>query len=1148
MVRTRNLKFQLILISTCLVSVALLSSTCGKADAAYDCSLCHKMPPVDTPFRDWQTGGFKGNHQTHQPADAATSDCSTCHPVAGYTSGHMNRRIEFQANIKNSPATGVYKVNGQIVTFKNQTTVPEPGRCSNVNCHFETETPQWGTESFTYNPPLANDCNKCHGTPPSGIGQNPAGGAAGSHARHDVYYPGVEQCRKCHPNHLADSNRFSHATSAGNRGLIVQPRDHDGIPGGSYSGNLNDYLPSRNNAFGSCNNTYCHSEGKSFTAPYVQQAPITWGTAVSCYSCHNSAPNYATGKANSHSRHNFVCDKCHADVFAAGAISNNSLHVNKAYDVQSGAGATFTLSVRGTPTTPTQCSDISCHAGGTATWGTRLSCGSCHEDMSSSTGTGSHPKHGNTYNLDCSICHGTQYNEAEVTSPDHGNETVNLTFTGVAESTVYSKGSSFPTGTPYGTCNNSYCHSSGKSFIAPYAQQAPITWGATINCNSCHNGTPNYTSGKANSHASHDYTCEKCHMNVYNNGQIINTALHANKAYNLQSGGGEFFTITVQGTPTTPTQCGNISCHGNSSATWGSNAGCLACHENSIGNRAGIGSQFRGNSHHVQGVTANGTHCYSCHWEAKIDGTINRTYHQRTTNAPVDLVIYGAGTRPTAYTVGTTVVQYTANGTRTELAKINTHCLACHSTANDTTTPFNDGKTPKAYAWDGTSIKARYGDTATTAWGKYAGGNVTPKNKVTKAFSAHGNAIANQGGWDLNETWPNKRTGTANILCFDCHNSHGSTVNGTTTSYASATLNGGILKDTSAGKGGYGMTYRPAAGGLPANRNTYGSGAGLCFDCHLSASTGVTPWGYNATFGATQAILGYMDTPYFGLGSFGTQQRFPYKATANMGGHLGASSTLLVSATRPINGLCTPCHDPHGISTTMGTNRQYAVPLLKGTWVTSPYKEDAATRDNRAYLYMASPGDEDAPRPAAGTFAAYTSAIKSYKIDQNTFTTGAITQTDAQFGGLCLSCHPKTSLTNGTTHTWKSKDRVHESVKGWKTANTTIKHSYSCSKCHAPHNARLPRLMVSNCLDYKHRGRVTNNLSPVTSGSYRGEDGSGSGAIPGSYAGGEGGPRGTAGNGKWSGWGSNPPSSNLFTCHENNDSTQRWNTKTPWTK
>jgi hypothetical protein len=618
-----------------------------------------------------------------------------------------------------------------------------------------------------------------------------------------------------------------------------------------------------------------------------------------------------------------------------------------------------------------------------------------------------------------------------------------------------------------------------------------------------------------------------------------------------------------------------IACHSHDGG-FKPTVSCLSCHSFSINNRANIGAQFGGNSHHVQGTTVTGIACYQCHWEANSDGTMNSLYHGGTSGSAVDLVVYGAGTRPTTYTAGTTVIQYTANGSRTEIKKLNTHCLSCHSAQNSATVPFGDGKTPQQYAWDGKSIDERYSQTGTTPWGKYSGGNVTPKNTQTKAYSAHGNAVNNQGGWNLSETWPNTRNGTENVACFDCHNSHGSTVTSTTTSYTSATTNGGILKDTVAGKGGYTMTYKPQAGGSTANHNAYNAGAGICFDCHLNAASGTTPWGYNGTFGDTQAIVGYRDTPYFGPGTGNPQQRFTYKlSNAIKGGHLGASSALSSTPTHMINGLCTPCHDPHGVSPTLGTNMQYGVPLLKGTWLTSPYKEDRTPQNNMIGTIRSDRGREGV----------------HYYIDQNTFGTDinssvtGITQIDTQFAGLCLNCHPKNTLTNGTNHTWKSKDRIHESVKDWKTANSNVQHNYPCSKCHIPHNSGLPRLMITNCLDSKHKGFKGNNTVPFHAGSGVGYNvsaiageayladcgnqtcgdlpgygnvncslklgfcppiqngcrdsggGHGSGSWPGNWYG---------GCYNWFyGWG-NFVTAHTVTCHEKHDTDQHWNVKTPW--
>ena len=682
-------------------------------------------------------------------------------------------------------------------------------------------------------------------------------------------------------------------------------------------------------------------------------------------------------------------------------------------------------------------------------------------------------------------------------------------------------------------------------------------------------GTNSYADGHstytlADGYVTYNGMCELCHRQTN----------HFRNAVGAGASDQDHTNLSFLGSGSIPgTNC--IACHSHDGG-FKATVGCLNCHSMTINSRANISSQFSGNSHHIQGVTVTGVDCYQCHWEANSDGTMNSLYHGGTSGSVVDLVLYGAGTRPTTYTAGTTAIQYTANGTRSEIRKLNSHCIGCHNAQNNAAIPFGDGKTPKQYAWDGRSIDERYSQTGTTAWGKYSGGNFTPKNTRTKAYSAHGNAVNNQGGWDLNETWPNTRNGSENLICFDCHNSHGSSVSGTTTSYTSATTNGGILKDVVAGKGGYTMTYKPQAGGLTTNHNAYNAGAGLCFDCHLTAASGTTPWGYNSTFGATQAIMGYRDTPYFGPGTAHPQQRFSYKlSNAIKGGHLGASSALSSAPTHTINGLCSPCHDPHGVSPTLGANMQYGVPLLKGTWLTSSYKEDRTPQYDVIGTLRTDRGKEGI----------------HYYIDQNTFgsdinsSVTGITQTDTQFAGLCLTCHPKNSLTNGTNHTWKSKDRIHESVKGWKTADTTIQHNYPCSKCHVPHNAGLPRLMVTNCLDKRHKGFQTNNTASRVAGSGSGLywdyshnnvdcgtqscaswPGSGStncstelGFCPpyeysyhcGNRTGGGGGRM----PGNWFGqcsWAGSPFADYVFshtvTCHENYDSNQYWNTKTPWSQ
>lgn len=600
------------------------------------------------------------------------------------------------------------------------------------------------------------------------------------------------------------------------------------------------------------------------------------------------------------------------------------------------------------------------------------------------------------------------------------------------------------------------------------------------------------------------------------------------------------------------------SCHTNAKpvpkhTAFGLPRDCTKCHAGIIGGRTDVMTQFNANSHHVQGQQVTNQHCYACHWEATADGLIDNRYHEgynyklytSVKRGPVDLVLWKPGARPTVYNLMSSVTQFTASAgaTRAEISKITPHCISCHSDQNNDTQPFGDCKTPRQYAWDFQSIAARYLQTGAYQFGKYAGtANASKKNQM-KALSAHGNAAGNAGGgWNMTTgqdgELTNTRNGSANVECFDCHNSHGSAVIGVTSSYltANSTRNGGNLKETQAGKNGYAMTYKASA--KSSGVNPYAAGAGQCFDCHETAMATTTPWGYQQTFGAEAPIIGYKDTPRFGEGTKASNQRFTFREGKTVvGGHLQASSDLakysgtatggsnasldssaswtidqwadfgllmesgsnageirmiaantlstltladlfakpvqsgdsfkIVPYLESIKGLCTGCHDPHGVSPILGGNQRYALPLLKGTWLTSPYKEDSPPPDPS--------GAAAVPPNTWGHYRTYPSVAPEsrYSIDRTTFGAGGKpSESDQQFAGLCVKCHRKGALTDGTNKNqpFRSVDRIHESVKGWG-ANT--EHSYTCSKCHQPHNSGLPRLMQTNCLDVPHRGGRT---------------------------------------------------------------------------
>ena len=1103
------------------------------------CDSCHGNPPTADTFggpgglaSSPKTGSTTaGGHSFHATSAGRNFACAVCHyNSVGSGATHRDGAISlgFVNLLGSGNSAGSYdgQTGANYESTVSGTSVTNGGTktCSNIYCHGASMAPNGGSNTTpTWDSSGTGACGTCHGA----TAANPP--LLGSHRTHTMntewsYAPNnVEPynnyiygrnlvCTVCHNNYTTN-----HVN--GKADWSFDTATYPWLSGAQYKGSSTGTSSPVPGAYGQCSNLYCHSiiqtnTGGPLTGLPGEYKTPTWGnrTEGNCGTCHgvDAGHAYFAGLPDGTPEINTGSHTKHLNVIGLNA----------------GLG--------GTPGGPGRCAVCHNYAGSDSL----LGCSS--------------------------LCH----NRGDL----HVNYQIDIRFAPKYGSSAVYNGNPVP-GSGFAGCSNTYCHSNGTSVsTGTIPDNASPAWGSnSLACTSCHASPPAYANGspKANSHPAHaSLSCDKCHNATTTDGLTIsNPANHGNKAYDLQPGSGISFTYTYS---SSGGSCSSVSCHGYTNATWGV-SDCLGCHSVSQGNRAAAASQFSANSHHVQG-TVTGDKCYQCHWEANGDGTINHSYHggAAAPGSVVDLVIYGNGARPTTYTAGSTAISYTANGSRTEMQKINSHCLGCHNDQNNSTQPFGDGNTPKQYAWDGTSVGARYsqtGPTSLTQWGKYSGGNITPKNTVIKAFSAHGNAVGNQGGWSTNETWPNTRNGSANVLCFDCHNSHGSTVSGTTTSYTSTTTSGGIFKDTTATKGGYPMTYQPVAGGSSSNKNAYSAGAGLCFDCHQTASAGTTPWGYSSTYGESQAITGYFDTPFFAPDSSGAQQRYAYKGQQSpKGGHFGASSPMSSIPSGTINGLCTPCHDPHGVSPTISScsvsgyytasecnlgggvwtaTPQYAVPLLKGTFLTSPYKEDVAPSNN-----------------VAGTVRR---EGVQYHIDQNTFgsaiggTVTGVTQTDSQFAGLCIQCHRKPDLTDGANHIWKSKDRIHESVKGWKTADATIKHNYTCSKCHTPHNdSVLPRLMVTNCLNSSHKGRVNYNAASVTLGSGSGwgvypdgnqgcyglsttlggcsqndysNGGSGGGHIPGSWGGGIGG--------------------YSVACHETqtgdpSGTDQSWNVKTPW--
>ncbi|WP_281875311.1 CxxxxCH/CxxCH domain c-type cytochrome [Geobacter hydrogenophilus] len=1207
--------------------------------------------------------GAHFQHITSMPYKlSAKLDCSQCHlkPTSPYSPGHIDNALPAEINFGTLATSGTQ--NGYSSAAHQPSYNYGTKQCSNVWCHGAGMNSNEGTGPYgsigpeaqgldggtlgapvpaVWNSPYLatapDKCQTCHATPP------PAPESGYQHFDDDTGAPYARtKCTNCHRHLNADATGFS------------DPTKH-----------VNGQIDSCNNCHGRPpidNGTLTKPAIGALSEGMVgahQAHRLNPAIGNDCNACHY---NYTYAMPSYRLEIGF---RAYGNRVTKGVFWGMTTLPSTGYSQPIVYFSTWTSTkVRRTTDTAkvNTCENIYCHGGGTNTlavlgggsntkpnWEggpSQATCGSCHGVTGETYRTrGSHGAHVGTLwgepKLACANCHGLKENNYHVdgkvewefySSAKRMNDAAQAA--GYAGTFGYKPagGSSFAASgavnnlapsASYGTCQV-YCHSdvSDKTFKIP-------TWGgAPMTCDSCHRNqtSAGRYSGLHQKHAASSVNggyaieCTICH-----NGSGAGNPLHVNGKVDI------IFNSTVVGAAATydsaQKKCFSILCHDTTASTgptWvvGSTDGryqtgayqatCIGCHSGNVGGRAAVATQFAGESHHIQGVAMSNAYCYPCHMEASNSaGVVNTTYHDRTPGKTVDLVIWGAGARGAVFTKYTAAGSTTPARKRAEYAKINNVCIGCHSTKNNATQPFGtagDTRTPKTYAWDDSSIFNRYSSIATTPWGKVTGNNTVTKT-LNKAFSAHGSATANQRGWTVGngtngETYANTANGAVNVLCFDCHNSHGTDASGVMSSYSSATgrYKGGILKSTGNGVGGYSADYIPTAGGdsTAPNKNAYNAGASLCFDCHNNKTSSATaPWGYNDTFGATAPIYGYHDKPYFGnYSTFASTVTYQYKANNgdNKGGHFGPSSDLSTAVTQrtfangikdnpysagvssPINGLCTPCHDPHGVSknTTYVSDRAYGVPLLKGTWVTSPYKQDAAPANTNE---LRGGGNRKSGINVGST--------PGYRIDQNTMgvASGAPRanwtwpgtpktlqpQTDAQFAGLCTGCHAKANLNNtaaAANSNWKTMKRVHNTVSGWATAsggntNNTV-HAFTCSKCHTTHNARLPRLLVTNCLDAKHRGRVALNGDTVNAGTTAagnnqssGSSGAGVGRFP--QGGGGTGSRPDSTAGKWF-FGKGIETKVIATesntqCHQSataggatftNYTTQRWNSKSPW--
>ena len=608
-------------IAAAVLSALTLLLPAGEAFAGTitSCAGCHGMPPVDAAYRNISTGQFVGSHDTHSWMNGAIPNCGKCHKLPSVYN-HRNGNLDFVANINNSRLTARYR---NVTSFP-QSAVPTYDTCSNVNCHFETTTPQRGNLPLYLDGGMSiqQKCATCHSAPP----------ADARHAKHGQYYGDVTTgCVKCHPDHAAKGGKaaFSHATSAGHRGLVIQfsafPND-----GGAFDGDVSYPLYLYNpNRTGSCTNLYCHSPGTKAGTYAPPNRAANWGASygTSCIGCHRGdAESGSPMQTGSHGIHIgdgalsiIDCVKCHsATAGDSRTIADMANHVNRKVDVSFHASVGGTSGFYGGAASPVakdvetaygRCSNIYCHSDGTRTtapfnnytaiWGDAgfpAGCVGCHGSYAGSgrtLATNNHRKHIDaTFNpgvgtsFGCVECHARTVSNNSTIANKLVHVNTYKDYSGVRAGRMSG-----------GTCTTAYCHSSGQRNPA---YRSVVQWSntaATYGCSSCHGasaggdspappagvfasqfGEPNYNNYSSadrnwyNSHSAKHVKsasdCRNCHINTTSDGVSIvsGTTLHANTQKNVS-----FDTVKAgNNNPSYNDQartCTNVYCHSNGRKT-----------------------------------------------------------------------------------------------------------------------------------------------------------------------------------------------------------------------------------------------------------------------------------------------------------------------------------------------------------------------------------------------------------------------------------------------------------------------------------------------------------------------------------------------------------------------------------------------------
>jgi predicted CxxxxCH...CXXCH cytochrome family protein len=875
----------------------LITAPAGPSGTLTDCGSCHDYPPADSATRGTPEGAVVGDHQVH-----LSYTCNFCHevpPTEDSTSfAHRDGIIKMKFNTIGDAGIGD---NGNYSRETGsgfaQSNNPTTGTCSNVECHYNNVTPQWGVGT--------TDCASCHGAPPN------------SNA-HFAHYT---------------AKGWTNPDTAGANCATCHPGDHDGIvevnAGLAYAANScstpgglgchNDY-PTPDWTAGGAVCTDCHSAGGANAADPVS-------------GLHDVVP------AVSGQQHNESiaggCVACHSAVDGAASHVNGLFTGDTVANLGLAAAINYTQSAADTGT----CVNTSCHVSNSDAWEHKWdstagvyttdvsACDGCHGDwMGSNTAfnTGVDHKntagiqltHGDAYtNYVCGECHVIEattnnYNftfssgdwrPADGTS-NHGNGTIDIN-----------------TGGSYNTSTNlcQACHltvDGTHNFVdTAWSVTAVAGDGISASCTTCHgggmsgstSGTKNmwpddstgHAANTAGRHAKHmqdlafaagfgtlddllnDGTadtkqkalCEYCHAADTNDSDHMNTypadvfvdadsVRHAKSLWGAADANAAYSAAADT--------CSNVDCHNSKLTTDGTfgwyDAGtstCTLCH--TVG---GAGANPNSGLHNLTavGTTAHddnfgtGYGCTDCHQvtpsSSHIDGTTQSpstaTFNFDLTGKTITLNAAADNTDDTCTAAtchsdgGDWDRQWSTAADSTATAVGSARCVVCHG-------QFGNWRTGTSHAAAFDNTRGNTHNTLTGATNGCEDCHVYPSvsvnhqnNKITINNAA---AVASAGG----RTW-----------CGPCHTNDGAPGTSGTHTFEQS----GFTRETVAGAndpvgdcnachkvGGSGAIVTPTSSHV---KTTRGGAFNACTDCHpggavgtMHAATGVIAVANNATAG-----------------------------------------------------------------------------------------------------------------------------------------------------------------------------------------------------------------------------------------------------------------------------------------------------------